>query len=106
MNVLLLDISYLDAVCGIDPIPEALMKSLLVKFLYFVPTGCESKTNYNINYMHCILMKRRLMELQVVFIKNAEKEVRLAVLTLKNSRAQTIAKGIKIFWITLNCEHQ
>ena len=72
------------------------MKSLIVKLLYFLPTDCESKTNYNINYMHCILMKRRLIELQVVFIKNAEKEVRLAVLTLENSRNwQTIAMGIK-----------
>jgi hypothetical protein len=34
-------------------------------------------------------------ELQVVLIKNAEKEVRLGVLTLENSRAQTIATGIK-----------
>ena len=45
--------------------------------------------------MHFILMKRRLMELQVVFIKNAEKEVKVAVLTLENSRAQTFAMGIK-----------
>ena len=34
-------------------------------------------------------------ELQEVFIKNAEKEVRLVVLTLENSRAQTIAMDIK-----------
>ena len=34
-------------------------------------------------------------ELQVVLIKNAEKEVRLGVITLENSRAQTIAMGIK-----------
>ena len=93
--VLLLDISYLDAVWGIYSIPETLMKSLIVKLLYFLPTDCESKTNYNINYMYCILMERRLMELQVVFIKNAEKEVRLGILTLENSRAQTIVIGIK-----------
>ena len=34
-------------------------------------------------------------KLQVVLIKNAEKEVRLGVLTLENSRAQTIVMGIK-----------
>ena len=34
-------------------------------------------------------------ELQVVLIKNTEKEVRLGVQTLENSRAQTIAMGIK-----------
>ena len=45
--------------------------------------------------MHFILMKKRLIELQVVFIKNAEKEVKVAVLTLENSRAQTFAMGIK-----------
>ena len=34
-------------------------------------------------------------ELQVVLIKNAEKEVRLGILTLENMRAQKIAMGIK-----------